>query len=99
MASSVSFYIKNDSVAGVYPYIHRKIIIDDVIVLDERVSFSEVDDALKTEYVSALQNTLNTASSSLSIGSFSGDENISNFYQLSRLLETIAANIPGTELP
>ena len=98
MASSISFYIKNDSVSGTYPYIHKKIIIDDVVVLDEQVSFSEVDDNLKSDYVSALQNTLTTAASSLSIDSFSGNENISNFYQLSRLLETIAANIPGTEI-
>lgn len=98
MASSVSFYIKNDSVAEAYPYVHKKIIVDDVVVYDEQVSLDEVDDALKTEYVVELQSTLNSFSSSLSSSSFSGNENMTQFHQLSKLLATIASNMPGDTL-
>lgn len=98
MASGISLYIKNDSIAGVYPYIHKKITIDDVVVLDEQVSFTEADDALKLEYASVLQSTLADIASSISASSFEGNENISKFHQISRLLSTIASNIPETQI-
>lgn len=98
MASSVSFYIKNDSVAEAYPYVHKKIIVDDVIVYDQQVTLEEIDDVLKAEYAVELQNTLNSFSSSLSSSSFSGDENMTRFHQISKLLATIASNMPGDTL-
>lgn len=98
MASSITFYIKNDSVAETYPYIHKKIIVDDVIVYDEQANLEEVDDALKAEYALELQTTLGSFSSSLSSSSFSGNDNMTQFHQMSKLLLTIASSMPGDNL-
>jgi len=99
MASSVVFYVKSDSVSGTYPYVHKKITVDDVVVYDEPVPFSEIDSSLKQQYAVELASVFSAFSSSITEDSFFGNENMSKMYQLSRLLSTIAANIEGETLP
>lgn len=99
MASSVTLYIKSDSVSGTYPYIHKKIIVDDVVVYDEPVPFSDADSTLKQQYATELASVFSEFSGSITEDSFFGNENMSTMYKLSRLLSTIAANIEGETLP
>ena len=93
MSDGIIFYIKPDSVAGVYPYIHKKVTVGGEVILDTPVELNSIDEELKTQYAAEVASVLSTFSASLSSGSFSGGENIVEIFQLSRLLATIASNI------